>query len=191
MASRFASMTRAYPLVALVALTLAACSQEAAPPSDDATSEPSPAAVPTPGQSMPATDAGKTFPAGTWEMASSGEGDGLFFGVTEGEPARIHLFCPSGGALLVNGNSFRPIGSEERMSFGSGATVVTLVADPAGDPDRGGVSGEWTSGGPVPANLGAILTGAEGVSVSYGAQAIALPPVPAATAELFVTGCTD
>ena len=77
---------------------------------------------------MPQTDAGKTFPTGEWDMVSSGEGDGLFFGVTEGEPGAVHVFCPSGGGLLVNVNSFRPIGSEERMTFGSGGTVVTLVA---------------------------------------------------------------
>jgi hypothetical protein len=137
---------------------------------------------------MPHTDAGRTFPSGRWEMTSSGEGDGLFFGVTEGEPGRVHVFCPAGGGMLVNINAFRPIGSEERMSFGSGGEVVTLVADPAGDGLRGGVSGE----GPVPAALLAILTGKEGVAVNYGAQDIGpLPPVAAETARAFVTGCSD
>ncbi|MFW2348875.1 hypothetical protein [Qipengyuania sp.] len=137
---------------------------------------------------MPHTDAGKTFPSGRWDMTSSGEGDGLFFGVTEGEPGRVHIFCPAGGGMLVNVNAFRPIGSEERMSFGSGGEVVTLVADPAGDGLRGGVSGE----GPVPDALLAILTGSEGVAVNYGAQDIGpLPPVAADTARAFVTGCTD
>lgn len=121
-------------------------------------------------------------------MVSSGEGDGLFFGATEGEPAVVHMFCPREGGLLVNVNAFRPVGSEERMTFGSGGTVVTLVADSAGDANRGGVSGE----GAVPDELRAILTGASGVSVNYGAQnAGPLPPVPATVADDFAAGCAD
>ncbi|MGX7896930.1 hypothetical protein [Tsuneonella sp. HG222] len=121
-------------------------------------------------------------------MTSSGEGDGLFFGATEGEPPSMHLFCPREGGLLVNVNSFRPVGSEERMTLGSGGTVVTLVADPAGDALRGGVSGT----GPVPTDLAAILTGADGVAVNYGAQNLGvLPSVPRNLADNFVAGCTD
>lgn len=179
-------------LAAPVMLLLAACSPEAAEQaSADEPTLPSGAHSATPTSQpapMPRTDAGKTFPSGRWEMTSSGEGDGLFFGVTEGEPGRVHIFCPAGGGLLVNVNAFRPIGSEERMSFGSGGEVVTLVADPAGDGLRGGVSGE----GPVPAALLAMLTGSEGVAVNYEAQDIGpLPPVPADTARAFITGCTD
>lgn len=121
-------------------------------------------------------------------MVSSGEGDGLFLGAAEGEPARVHMFCPAGGGLLVNVNALRAIASEERMTLGSGADVVTLVADPAGDINRGGVSAE----GPVPASLVAMLTGRAGLSVNYGAQNVGpLPPVPLATARRFVAGCTD
>lgn len=173
-------------------LMLAACSPEPAEqPSTDEPTHPTAADSATPTTQpapMPHTDAGKTFPSGRWDMTSSGEGDGLFFGVTEGEPGRVHIFCAADGGMLVNVNAFRPIGSEERMSFGSGGEVVTLVADPAGDGLRGGVSGE----GPVPAALLGILTGSEGVAVNYGAQDIGpLPPVPAETARAFVTGCTD
>ena len=121
-------------------------------------------------------------------MVSSGEGDGLFFEATQGERPLVHLFCPAGGGLLVNVAGFRPVGSEDRMSFGSGASVVTLVADPAGDTLRGGVSGT----GPVPAALRALLTGAPGVAVNYGSQnAGPLPAVPAGLARDFVAGCTD
>ncbi len=179
-------------LAAPLMLLLAACTPEPAeqaptdePTHPNATDSTTPTTQPAP---MPHTDAGRTFPAGRWEMTSSGEGDGLFFGATEGEPGRVHIFCPTGSGMLVNVNAFRPIGSEERMSFGSGGEVVTLVADPAGDGLRGGVSGE----GPVPAALLAILTGSEGVAVNYGAQDVGpLPPVPAETARAFVTGCTD
>lgn len=121
-------------------------------------------------------------------MVSSGEGDGLFFAEREGEPGRVHIFCSSDGGFLVNVASFRPVGSEERMSFGSGGTVVTLVADTAGDALRGGVSGE----GPVPASLAAILTGSEGVAINYGYQDLGpLPSVPQGAARDFVAGCND
>ena len=169
-------------LAAPAAFYLAACSPEA-------DSEP-PAAMQdeVTARTMPPTDAGRTFPSGAWEMLSSGEGDGLFFDIAEGDPGRLHLFCPSGGGLLVNASALRPIGSEERMTFGSGAEVVVLVADPAGDELRGGVSAQ----GPVPGNLAALLTGAEGVGLNYGAQDIGpVPPVPQELAERFVMGCTD
>lgn len=185
-------MTR-YFLPFASALVLAACGPEPEPSAPDTAARATdPFADPSGDgeatRAMPRTDAGMTFPSGRWDMVSSGEGDGLFFGVTEGEPATVHLFCPSDGGLLVNVNAFRPIGSEERMTLGSGATVVTLVADPSGDTMRGGVSGER----PVPAELSAILTGANGVSVNYGAQNVGpLPPVSAAIARDFVTGCND
>ncbi|MDR7101389.1 hypothetical protein [Croceicoccus sp. BE223] len=144
-------MTRHPGALALFAtLALPACGAPA-PDSDDpitpdppvATASANPAASASPPSSVP----------GKWNMVSSGEGDGLFFGVVEGEPAKVHLFCPNGAApregLLVNVNAFTPVGSEERMSFGSGGTVVTLVADPSGDARRGGVSVT----GPVPAEL--------------------------------------
>lgn len=186
---------RAFPFASL--LVLAACSQEpAAPPADDpvaaAPSASDAAAVPGPAPSAsapaPRGDGGKAFPAGKWELVSSGEGDGLFFGASEGEPGAVHMFCAAGGGLLVNVNAFRPVGSEERMTLGSGGTTVALVADPAGDANRGGVSGE----APVPANLAAILGGQAGVAVAYGAQTVGpLPPVPAQTARAFAAGCAD
>ena len=122
-------------------------------------------------------------------MVSSGEGDALFFGAGEGQPARLHLFCGNDGGLLANVNAFRPVSSEERMTFGAGDTLITLVADSGGDTQRGGVSG--TAG--VPANLLALLTGAEeGIRVNYGSQNLGpLPPVPEDLAASFVQGCAD
>ncbi|MBX7482790.1 hypothetical protein [Qipengyuania qiaonensis] len=174
-----------------LALGLAACGSEPAPdaagettglPIGSASASTSGSATAAP----PADAAPTPDMAGAWDMTSSGEGDGLFFAAAQGEPARVHVFCPSGGGVLVNVNAFRPIASEERMTFGSGADAVTLVADPAGDDLRGGVSGE----GEVPTDLGVVLTG--GVAVRYGTQDIGpLPPVPAAMARDFVAGCTD
>jgi hypothetical protein len=124
--------------------------------------------------------------ASGWESAASGEGAGLFL---EGAGGRreLTLFCPAGsGDLLVNVPAFRPVGSEERMSFGSGGTVVALVADPSGDSGRGGVSGR----GPVPAELERILAGKDGLSINYGAQNSGPHPAPpAALATAFLAGC--
>jgi len=96
------------------------------------------------------------------------------------------LFCPARGRrLIVNVRGFRPVGSEERMSVGSGGTVIALVADTSGDRRRGGVTGE----GALPANLAALIAGP--VAVNYGAQnegPHAAPP--ADLARSFVAACT-
>ena len=173
-------------LAAMLLAGLAACSSEPAAPGQEGSGI---AASPAAGSPSAATlSPGTPTPPGKWQTTSSGEGDGLFFGASEGEAGLVHVFCPADGGLLVNVNRFTPVGSEERMSFGSGGTVVALVADPAGDSLRGGVSGE----GPVPAELAAIVGGAEGIGVNYGAQNLGpLPPVPPQTAEAFVAGCFD
>jgi uncharacterized membrane protein len=101
--------------------------------------------------------------------------------------ATIRLYCPAGGnALQVNVPGFRPVGSEERLSFGGGGEVVALVVDPAGDRKLRGVSGT----GAVPAGLAALLAGS--VSASYGSQTSgphAAPP--AALARAFASACGE
>lgn len=123
-----------------------------------------------------------------WQSAASGEGVSLFFAQPGGEHL-LTLFCPADSSdLIVNVSAFSPIGSEERMSFGSGGTVVALVADPSGDSGRGGVTGR----GPLPADLRAILGSGEGISVSYGSQTSgphAVPPPDFVRA--FFDGCRN
>ena len=69
--------------------------------------------------------------AGAWDLVSSGEGAALVY-PGSGATA-VRLFCPSGSdRLLVNVPGFRAVGSEERMTFGSGGTA------PAG--------GNWPTG---------------------------------------------
>jgi uncharacterized membrane protein len=99
----------------------------------------------------------------------------------------VRLFCPAGSnQLLVNVPSFRAIGSEERMSFGSDGNVVALVADARGDQQRGGVSGT----GPVPTNLAAMVGGP--VAVNYGAQNSGPHSAPPAQeARAFAAACRD
>lgn len=150
------------------ALVIAACTPREAPESNAGVAEPAGAAQPR------------------WDLQSSGEGVALAFRSASGEPA-IRLFCPAGkNEFLVNVPSFRAIGSEERLSFGSGGTVAALVADPRGDAGRGGVTGS----GPVPDDLKGLVAGP--VSASYGAQRSGPhAPPPADAARAFVSACFD
>jgi uncharacterized membrane protein len=108
-----------------------------------------------------------------WEQEAAGE---LALLDADGG-AVFRIICPDGGGrIAVNVPTFQPIGSEERLSFGSGGEVVALVADTNGDQVRGGVTGE----GAVPEELAGILAGP--VSTSYGSQVSG--PHPALPAEM-------
>jgi uncharacterized membrane protein len=173
------------PVSALAcASLLSACGGERAT-SDNASAPPAeaPVTAKAPAVAEPAAAAAQSA---RWDLQSSGEGAALLLLGASGKPA-IRLFCPARqGRLLVNVPSFRPIGSEERLSFGSGGEAVTLVADARGDRGRGGVSGT----GPVPAELGSIVRGP--ISASYGPQTSG--PHPAPPAELargFLAACGE
>ena len=154
------------------ALLVAACRAQEPPPANDAGAADS---------SQPT----KTE-APRWDLPSSGEGVALALLSGQGSTA-IRLFCPVGkNELLVNVPAFRPIGSEERLSFGSGGEVVALVADPRGDAQRGGVTGNSA----VPGNLAALISGP--ISASYGAQTSGPHPAPPADlARAFVRACAE
>jgi uncharacterized membrane protein len=119
-----------------------------------------------------------------WDLQSSREGAALALQSGAGNTA-MRLFCPAAkNQFVVNVPSFKPIGSEERLSFGSGGEVVALVADPSGDVQRGGVSGSGT----VPANLAALVSGP--VFASYGAQVSGPHPAPPGDlAQAFARAC--
>ena len=139
------------------ALLVSACSPQAPSETNAGVAEPS----------KPA-EAGEA----RWDLQSSGEGVALALVSGSGNTA-IRLFCPAASnELVVNVPSFKPIGSEERLSFGSGGEVVALVADASGDAQRGGVTGT----GAVPADLSALISGP--VSASYGAQSSGPHPAP-------------
>lgn len=167
----------------LASLLLAACSGGEA--DGDGGAEPLAGRAATPLASTPPPSTPTATPAPAWDLLASGEGSALRFPAT-GDHA-ILLFCPAGeDRLLVNIPAFRPIGSEERLSFGSGAEAHALVADTRGDPQRGGVSGE----GAVPANLASLIAGP--LAAVYGAQQSGPhPAVPAELAEAFVEGCEE
>jgi hypothetical protein len=117
------------------------------------------------------------------------EGDAALVLTGMNGKALVTLACPRGSdELAVNVQAFRPVASEERMTFGAGGTAVTLVADPRGDPRRGGVTGR----GPVPEELPAILAAAEGITVNYGSQNSGPHPRPSARrARYLVSECRD
>lgn len=123
--------------------------------------------------------------ASAWDLQSSGEGVALVLAASDRPVMR--LFCPAGGKrLLVNVPGFRPIGSEERLSFGSGGDSEALVADSRGDRQRGGVTGT----GEVPRALAALVGGP--VSASYGAQRSGPHSAPpGALSSAFVAACRE
>ncbi|WP_114954034.1 hypothetical protein [Sphingosinicella terrae] len=132
------------------------------------------------------SEGANTVSAPAWEAAAGSDGATLYLPAPDGGRA-VTFFCPRGsGDLLVNVTEFHPVESEERMSVGSGGTVVVLVADTAGDGERGGVSGRSV----VPAELEAILGGGEGIAINYGAQNSGPHPrPPAALGRRFAAGC--
>lgn len=156
---------------------------------DDASQAP-PAANAVSNASMQATkpplDSEAQEPSERWDLQSSGEGVALAL-MRGNDRTVLRLFCPAGKSeLLVNVPDFRPIGSEERLSFGGQGDVVALVADVRGDTGRGGVSGV----GAVPGNLTVLVSSP--LSASYGAQTSGPHPAPpAAMARAFVTACND
>lgn len=120
---------------------------------------------------------------GSWSLRSAGEGTSLSY--SSSEQSEVRLFCAAGGReLLVNVPAFRPVDSEERLSFGSSGESVALVADTKGDRQRGGVSGV----GPIPEDLAELIKGP--ISVNYGYQNSgphAAPPPD--LAEAFAEAC--
>ena len=168
---------RTFVPIAAVALLLCGCDRGAdVSPAPEAGAE-------APTRPSPASDVSESA-APRWDLRSSGEGVALAL-LSGPEETTVRLFCASGeNRLLVNVPAFRPIGSEERLSFGSGGHVVALVADPRGDARRGGVSGT----GEVPAELDRLVGGP--LSVSYGAQTSGPHPAPPSDlARAFVAAC--
>jgi uncharacterized membrane protein len=144
-------------------------------------------AAPEPENGVAAAPAGAAGTASgpAWDLQSSGEGVALVLSGPD-RPA-IRLFCPAGGKrLVVNVPGFRPVGSEERLSFGSGAEAAALVADSRGDSARGGV----TATGAVPEDLQGLVGGP--ISASYGAQRSGPHrPAPGALTSAFVAACRE
>jgi hypothetical protein len=116
------------------------------------------------GPPAPAKAGDQAAAAARWDLQSSGEGTALVLMSAAGGTDFRFFARPGVNRLLVNVPDFRPIGSEERLSFGSGGEVAALVADPRGDRQRGGVSGYRRRPGQP------RRSGRRPVSASYGAQ---------------------
>jgi uncharacterized membrane protein len=170
-------------LLAIPPLLLAGCGSRDNPSAADPGNEVAPVSNEVAASPAPATPAAPAAPA-RWDLRSGDEGVALaLLGASGG--TTIRLFCPSAHKrLLINVPGFKPIGSEERLSFGSGGEVVALVADTRGDGHRGGVSGTVE----LPAGLAALLKGP--VSASYGAQRSGPHPAPPqAATQAFAAAC--
>jgi uncharacterized membrane protein len=131
----------------------------------------------------PTADAARRTKA-QWVLQPGAAATVLVLQAQTGSPI-LSLTCPSGeNRLQVNVPSFTPMGSEERLSFGSGGEVEALVADFRGDRRLGGVS----AAGAVPTNLAALMGGP--VSASYGSQTSGPhSAVPTAIVASFVAAC--
>jgi len=119
-----------------------------------------------------------------WILRPDAKGTGLLLQTQTG--ARIvSLTCSSGGnRLQINVPGFTPIGSEDRLSFGSNGEVAVFVADFRGDKQLGGVSAE----GAVPSDLAASVGGP--IAISYGAQTSGPhPAVPQDIVKPFIAAC--
>jgi uncharacterized membrane protein/predicted small lipoprotein YifL len=178
---------RSLGLIAAASTSLAACGSgdrgpSAAPGNESRAPAAEAAAAPAP--ATPARPSGDGTGPG-WDLQSSGEGVALV--LAGADRPSIRLFCPAGGKrLLVNVPGFRPVGSEERLSFGSGGEAAALVADSRGDRQRGGVTGT----GEVPKALAALVAGP--VSASYGAQRSGPHSAPPrALSSAFVAACRE
>ena len=123
--------------------------------------------------------------AAGWALQRETDGAALVLGNGEGRPV-LRIACAAGARLLVNVPAFKPIASEERLSFGGKGDVVVLVAGSEGDRKLRGVSGE----GRIPDELKRLVIAP--LSASYGAQ-ISGPhvPPPETLAGPFLSACSE
>ena len=183
---------RSLGLIAAISLLFTGCgSREEAPEAPEANDGAQARASPTEPVStpdMPEDPAPNTpgAPAPRWDLQSSGEGVALALVSASGGTV-MRLFCPAGAKrLLLNVPRFRPVGSEERLSFGGEGDVAALVADPRGDAQRGGISGT----GAVPDDLADLID--DPISASYGAQTSGPHSAPPPNLSgAFVTACRE
>ena len=124
-------------------------------------------------------------PEAGWTLRQEAGGATLVLGDDGGRPL-IRIACAGKARLIVNVPAFRPIASEERLSFGGDGEVVALVAGSKGDKVGGGVSGE----GRIPDELKRLIIAP--MSASYGAQ-VSGPhaPPPDSLAGPFLSACAE
>lgn len=119
-----------------------------------------------------------------WTAVVSGVGYALVR--QEGGKDQIRIACARSPArFLVRVETFTPIDSEERLSFGADDHVVALVAQSTAPGP--GVDAE----GPPPMTELAFLPTATKVSVSYGAQTLSVAAPGKQLADALVEACSQ
>jgi hypothetical protein len=97
----------------------------------------------------------------------------------------LRIACEEPARMVLEVETFHPVGSEERLSFGVDGEPFVFVADPTAD-RRSGVQAE----APIMDELLDRFESAREVSAVYGAQRFGpyMPP-DAESARRFVAGC--
>jgi hypothetical protein len=174
--------------MAAALLALAACEKPAPnTPAPNAETDTVASSSDTAPQGPPAAPGPSLAGPLAWAASSSGEGNAIV--LIEGEDtAVLRIACVRGQGLVVHGERFRHVESEERMSIGAGDTIATLVATAATDRDPPTVKGE---GELDQAFINAVGAGGK-IAVNYGYQNMGpFDGPPAQMAQNFVTGCKD
>jgi hypothetical protein len=179
--SRSARRSSRVPELAIAAvLALAACGQPAEQPKTAPAPEPAyrPAETPIPAEPVAPPPA-----VLGWSHSSSGEGNAIV--LQEDGADLLRIACVREKGLVVYGERFKHVDSEERMSVGAGNTVVTLVATADSD---GRVKGE----GPIDQDFIRAVGESRKIAVNYGYQNMGpFTGPPADIAALFAAGCRD
>lgn len=170
----FLDITRTFAVFAMIAALGGAAGCEPTPSPEEATETP-PAAADTPASE----------PGLQWSSQVSGSGMALVLAEASGVPL-LRIACVRDPAMMtIVAETFQPIGSEERLSFGVDGEPFTFVADPTADRPSG-VQAE----APISSELLDRFEMAREVSAVYGAQTLGphIPPDPE-TAARFVAAC--
>jgi hypothetical protein len=132
----------------------------------------------------PPAEAPPPAPAERWTAVVSGVGYALVHNSAGVEDLRIAC-ARSPARFLVRVETFTPIASEERLSFGADDHVTALVAQSTAPGP--GVDAE----APPPMNELAFLPTASKVSVSYGAQTLSVAGPGKQLADALVEACSQ
>jgi hypothetical protein len=141
---------------------------------DDGASEP-----------QPASSADSSMESGLrWSAQLSGSEPVLTLFDADDAPL-LRIACEEPARMVIEVETFHPVGSEERLSFGVDGEPFVFVADPTAD-RRSGVQAE----APIMTDLLDRFESAREVSAVYGAQSFGpyMPPDPE-SARQFVAGC--
>jgi hypothetical protein len=139
----------------------------------------------TSGEPQPAAPAVGAIEAGLrWSAQLSGSEPVLTLFDAEDAPL-LRIACEEPARMVLEVETFHPVGSEERLSFGVDGEPFVFVADPTAD-RRSGVQAE----APIMDDLLDRFESPREVSAVYGAQSFGpyIPPDPEMV-QRFVAGC--